>query len=146
MKKIGQANLRRGRFSEENLYYHITSVVNGRQKVFHDPSLARLLITNLRSSDEQGYTCTKTFCVMPDHFHWLLELQSGELSQAVGRVKAGFSRVSGLKVWQDGYFDHGIRSDESLVNVSRYIVANPLRAGIVEHVGDYPFWDSVWLE
>jgi hypothetical protein len=29
--------------------------------------------------------------------------------------------------------------------VARYIVANPLRAGLVEHLGDYPLWDAVWL-
>jgi hypothetical protein len=29
--------------------------------------------------------------------------------------------------------------------LARYIVANPLRAGLVEHLGDYPHWDAVWL-
>jgi len=28
---------------------------------------------------------------------------------------------------------------------ARYIVANPLRAGLVERLGDYPLWDAVWL-
>ena len=32
-----------------------------------------------------------------------------------------------------------------LRDVARYIVANPLRAGLVERVGDYPYWDAVWL-
>jgi hypothetical protein len=31
------------------------------------------------------------------------------------------------------------------VAVARYIVANPLRAGLCRHLGDYPLWDSVWL-
>jgi len=29
--------------------------------------------------------------------------------------------------------------------VARYIVANPLRAGLVESVRDYPHWDAIWL-
>ncbi|MFV3290267.1 transposase, partial [Pseudomonas sp. NY11955] len=29
--------------------------------------------------------------------------------------------------------------------VARYIVANPIRAGLVSRVGDYPHWDAVWL-
>ncbi|MEQ7866160.1 transposase, partial [Xanthomonas sp. WHRI 8393] len=28
---------------------------------------------------------------------------------------------------------------------ARYLIANPLRAGLVERVGDYPFWDAIWL-
>ena len=37
-------------------------------------------------------------------------------------------------------------SDEDLVAVARYIVANPVRAGLVKNVRDYPHWDAVWLE
>lgn len=146
MRNLGQVNLRRGRCSSAGNYYHITSVTQNRMTVFSSIGNARYLIKALQMSDKQGHTDTKTFCVMPDHFHWLFELKPGDLSQAVSRVKAGFSRVSGLKIWQDGFYDRGIRDDESLINVSRYIVANPLRAGLVDSVGDYSFWDSVWLE
>jgi hypothetical protein len=48
-------------------------------------------------------------------------------------------------VWQKGFYDHALREGEALQNVARYIVANPLRAGLVAHIGDYPLWDAVWL-
>ncbi len=32
-----------------------------------------------------------------------------------------------------------------MIDVARYIIANPLRAGLVGRVGDYPLWDAVWL-
>jgi putative transposase len=32
-----------------------------------------------------------------------------------------------------------------MTSIARYIVANPLRAGLVERLGDYPHWDAVWL-
>ena len=48
-------------------------------------------------------------------------------------------------VWASAYHDHAIRDDEDLRAVARYIVANPLRAGLVKSVADYPFWDAVWL-
>jgi len=41
--------------------------------------------------------------------------------------------------------DHALRTDENLLNVARYIIANPLRAGLVTRIGDYPLWDSIWL-
>ncbi|MNN75503.1 hypothetical protein D3C81_1918110 [compost metagenome] len=49
------------------------------------------------------------------------------------------------KVWQSGYHDHALRRDEDLKAAARYLVANPLRAGLVKSVRDYPFWNAVWL-
>jgi len=34
---------------------------------------------------------------------------------------------------------------EDLMKVARYIVANPLRAGLAGHLADYPHWDAIWL-
>lgn len=45
-------------------------------------------------------------------------------------------------VWQAGFFDHSIRQDEDLRANTRYIIANPLRAGLCAQVGDYPWWDA----
>jgi putative transposase len=38
-----------------------------------------------------------------------------------------------------------LRNEESVIDAARYIIANPLRAGLVKRVGDYPLWDAVWL-
>ena len=48
-------------------------------------------------------------------------------------------------VWQPGFHDHAVRSGEDVVAIARYVVANPLRAGLVRSVGDYPFWNAKWL-
>ena len=89
---------------------------------------------------------------MPDHLHWILTLRNNtSLATTVGIVKAHSARQindalgrSG-PVWQRGYFDHAIRNEEDLVDISRYIVTNPLRAGLVDGIGDYSLWDSVWI-
>jgi hypothetical protein len=47
--------------------------------------------------------------------------------------------------WQKGFYDRALRSDEDVVVVARYIVANPLRNGLVERIGDYPYWNATWL-
>jgi hypothetical protein len=39
----------------------------------------------------------------------------------------------------------GKQCGADLQSVARYIVANPLRAGLVKHLGDYPLWDAIWL-
>jgi REP element-mobilizing transposase RayT len=51
----------------------------------------------------------------------------------------------GRPVWQNGFHDHALRQEEDLAEVARYIVANPLRAGLVERLGDYPHWHAIWL-
>ncbi|MBB4592801.1 hypothetical protein FHR61_000481 [Xanthomonas arboricola] len=43
------------------------------------------------------------------------------------------------------HHDRALRKDDDLRIVARYLIANPLRAGMVERVGDYPFWDAIWL-
>ncbi|WP_205855588.1 REP-associated tyrosine transposase, partial [Pseudomonas viridiflava] len=97
------------------------------------------------------YVVTLAWVVMPDHFHWLVSLKSGSLGMLMRRVKGGSSRAivsaggGPLKVWQKGYNVRAIRREEDVLKAARYIVANPLRAGLVTNVGDYPFWDAVWL-
>jgi len=89
---------------------------------------------------------------MPDHLHWLLRLTSGDLSALLGRFKANSGKAlnrlrstPGQRIWQPGYHDHALRAEEDIVSTARYIIANPLRAALVEHVGDYPHWDAIWV-
>ena len=82
------------------------------------------------------------FVVMPDHFHWLLELSDKHsLSQTVGMLKSQTARAIG----QRGFHDHALRQEEDALQIARYIVANPLRAGLVKSVKDYPYWYAIWL-
>jgi putative transposase len=84
---------------------------------------------------------------MPDHLHWLMQLgPRRSVSQVVGTVKSLSARRLGCAaLWQAGFHDHAMRREENLIGTARYIVANPLRAGLVERIGDYPHWDAVWL-
>jgi REP element-mobilizing transposase RayT len=88
---------------------------------------------------------------MPDHFHWLLALGTGSLSALMRGIKSRSARDINAflqrtgRVWQKGYHDCALRREENLLGVSRYIVANPIRAGLVTRVHDYPLWDAIWL-
>ncbi len=90
--------------------------------------------------------------LMPDHVHWLLQLgERDRLPLVVDRMKAcsarAVNRATGRRgpLWARAYHDHALRGDEDLAATARYIVANPVRAGLVKRVGDYPFWNAVWL-
>ncbi len=113
--------------------------------MFADFKHARMLVKILRRDETEGFTKTLAYVVMPYHIHWLVTLEKGEIAHAVKRIKSIFSQKVNQRVWNEGFFDHAIRQDEDLANIARYIVANPLRAGLVNKVGDYPHWDAIWL-
>ena len=138
--------LRKGRTSIAGQVYSITTVTRNRQSFFEDFRRSRTLIKVLREHEEMLRAESLAFVVMPDHLHWLMRLEDGwELPIVVRSVKAISSRRSGIAMWQKGFFDRAIRHDDDLRMIARYIIANPLRAGLVESIGDYPHWDAVWL-
>lgn len=138
--------LRKGRVSEPGRIYLTTFVTSNRRPVFSDFAQGRLLVGELRAADLDGLSKTWCFCVMPDHCHWLLTLEGASLSGLIARVKArSAKRIGSGPLWQAGFHDHALRAEEDLRALARYVVANPLRAGLVTSLGDFPLWDAVWL-
>ena len=97
--------------------------------------------------------CCDCLCwvVMPDHIHFLIQLQDLPLSRVIQRFKSRsavqLNRDCGAngRFWSRGYWDHALRKDESIKDVSDYIIYNPVRAGIVQRPAEYPFWDLAWI-
>lgn len=143
-------DLRNGRFSEPHRIYLVTTATHRRQAIFTDWRLGRVVVNVMRA--EQPRAETLAYVLMPDHLHWLMQL-TGEatLPQVVQTVKS----VSGhrltqllhrnIPIWQTGFHDHALRGEEDVAAIARYVVANPLRAGLVRRLGDYPLWDARWL-
>ena len=157
--------LRTGRYSLRNQVYCITTVTRDRHPVFTDIKAARLLVHELRRLHENGDVTSLAWVIMPDHLHWLLQLNGSDkywpnefgptehwpLSRVVKTLKAR-SALSinrhlchGGSLWQRAYYDRAARKDEDIRRVARYIIANPLRAGLAQHIGDYPHWDCIWM-
>jgi REP element-mobilizing transposase RayT len=145
------SDLRKGRYSETGQIYLITAVTDKRLRVFDDFWCSRSLIHELRAVDALGWSMTWAFVVMPDHLHWLVGLEDGDLSRMVLRVKSrsaiAINQLRGQagRLWQRGFHDHALRKEENLQTVARYVVANPVRAGLVKSVREYPHWDARWL-
>lgn len=139
-------NLRKGRRSIAGQAYMVTTVTRDRKPIFADFNAARQLIRTLQLEQQKQTATTLAFVVMPDHLHWLMILGGIEsLSQVIRSVKAGSARGIGGPIWQAGFYDHALRADEDLKNLARYIIANPLRAGLAKRIGDYPHWDAIWF-
>ncbi|MBI4988538.1 MAG: transposase [Rhodocyclales bacterium] len=146
------ADLRKGRLSEPGRIYLVTAVTRARCPLFSDLPAARALIRELSACDRAGLTRTWAFVVMPDHMHWLVELGTDSLPSAMRRVKSGsairlnrLAGSAGRQVWQRGFHDHALRREEDLRETARYVVSNPVRAGLARSLGEYAHWDAAWL-
>jgi len=143
--------LRIGRYTEANRIYLLTANTLHRAPVFKDFSLGRLVVDQFRNAQNLGLANSLAWVVMPDHFHWLIELQAGSLSELMQKTKSKSTKAvkqstgRATSLWQRGFHDRALRREEDLVKMARYVVANPLRAGLVEKLGDYPLWDAVWV-
>ena len=80
--------LRRGRHSEPGRIYLITAVTDGRNPLFTDPMLARLLVSEMLHIHDERHVESLAWVVMPDHVHWLIELGSAPLPKVVQRFKS----------------------------------------------------------
>ena len=139
-------NLRKGRVSLPNHAYLVTIVAASRKHFFTSFAAARVAVRCFHDTDVARHAQTLAFVVMPDHVHWLLQLEeNGSLSETVRLYKAKVSLILRQRIWQRGFHDHVLRDDEDLRGVARYIIANPLRSGLVKSVGEYPHWDAIWL-
>ncbi len=144
--------LRRGRCSLNHHIYGITTVTLNRNPLFTDFTTARLLVREIRNLHEAGDVFSLAWVIMPDHLHWLIQLnESWTLSRVVKTLKARSALAINRhlcrrgSVWQRAYFDRALRVTDDVRQAARYIVANPLRAGLVQHIGFYPHWDCIWM-
>jgi REP element-mobilizing transposase RayT len=145
-------DLRKGRYSHAGYIYLITTVTHKRQNFFLNFQYARILINTLKNADLNQYSSTIGFVVMPDHLHWLMSLgKIKDLSSTVKYIK-GTSTYQINRydknadfVWQAGFHDHALRTLDDATPIMRYVIANPLRRGLVRTVRKYPHWDCVYL-
>lgn len=148
---INAGQLRLGRFSESGRIYLLTVVVDQRQPFFVDWQLGRLVVRELRQAQEEGWGDFLTWVVMPDHMHCLVQLRDKTLAELMCRIKSRSSLAVNQalgrrgRMWQKGYHDRAVRREDDVKALARYVVANPIRAGLVTRVHDYPLWDACWL-
>ena len=88
------------------------------------------------------------YVVMPSHIHLFFEINSelslkGELEKLkrwTGRRAAEIDKqFQGRRFWQTEWFDHWSRSDEEDEQIARYIRQNPVKAGLVDHLEQWPY-------
>ena len=144
-------DLRNGRHSLPGQIYFVTTVTRQREHLFSRWSSALTVAREIHSFIQHAPVEIHAWVLMPDHLHCLVKLDEmnldGCMQQLKSRTAIALNRSIGRtgKVWQSGYHDHALRRDEDLKAAARYLVTNPLRAGLVKSLRDSPFWNAVWL-
>lgn len=145
--------LRKGRRSCARQIYFITTVTHNRIPFFNNVFSGRIIVQEMQRLHDSEQVKSLAWVIMPDHLHWLFQLGSSQdLSSLIKRLKGYTARNINQNlnrcghVWQPAYYDHALRDNEDVRKIARYIVANPLRAGLAKHIGDYSLWDAVWVE
>ena len=128
--------------------YFVTACTNYRERHFVSPAAVHPIREHLlQQALAFGFDVT-AYCFMPDHLHVLLAARhdDAEFRECMRRFKQMSayhhrkSRRSAL--WQPGYFERVLRNDEATGAVVRYILENPVRAGLTQRFQDYPFSGS----
>ena len=136
--------LRRGRRSIAGQPYLITVSTQERVRWFCDLTYADRAASVLNDNRTWPDANVLAWVLMPDHLHLMLILGESEtLPQTMARAKARIWQLlrqasgSSLRLWQHSYHDHALRRDEDLLPAGRYLLDNPVRAGLVERHSDW---------
>jgi putative transposase len=132
----------------DGLLYHALNRGNNRATVFSGPDDFRAFLRALGQTQRRYPFRLYGYCLMTNHFHLLLSPEPG---QSVNRILQSLtvahtwsyhrSHGSSGHVWQDRFKSPLVQDDAHALTVLRYVEANPLRAGMVADLADYP-WSS----
>jgi len=127
--------------------YHVTTHGNGDMMIFEQPSEKWQLLDLLADTAKEYDWAMYAWCVMGNHYHFLLKTPDDNLSEGMHHINMSYgewynkSRGRHGHVFQDRFFSIMITEDSHLLEASRYVVLNPLRASLVAAVHEWP-WSS----
>ena len=133
-------------FSYRGKYrYFLTFCTQDRRLIFSEASVTELTwVQLLRTADSEGFEF-RAHVIMPDHAHLLVKGQTSDAdlrrfeSLAKQHTAWDYWCRTKKRLWQPSFYDHVLREDESELPFVRYILENPVRAGLVARCEDYPF-------
>jgi REP element-mobilizing transposase RayT len=127
--------------------YHVTTRGNNRERIFRTPAdCVRLLVELQRVVDRHGWVC-HAYCLMGTHVHLMIEIEEPTLAIGMQQFQSnyarGFNKRYGRREHLFGkrYFSLPVVDDAHLLELSRYVVLNPVRAGACKRAEDWP-WSS----
>lgn len=127
--------------------YHVTARGNRCENIYDDDiDRDRFLKILGQVITDANWLCY-AYCLMDNHYHLVIETPDGNLSKGMRQLNGVFTQTSNRRHGQSGHLFQGrykailVDSDNYLMELTRYVVLNPMRAGIVDNPGAWP-WSS----
>jgi REP element-mobilizing transposase RayT len=127
--------------------FHITSRGNRRQVIFLDNDDRRWFLRLLETAVTRFRWRCHAYCLMDNHLHLLIETPDENLSAGLQWLLGRYGQDFNWRHGYDGHLFQGrfksqlVESNWHLIELGRYIVVNPVRAGMRAAAGDWP-WSS----
>lgn len=132
--------------------FFLTATTLFRRPVFRDFNSARAAASahNMRWVWRDSQLLA--WVLMPDQWHGLVALdQNDDLHQLMGRFKSATAKSVDTRfkingwLWGRGFQEQALNQDVDLRDAGRRLITHPIRAGLVDEVGKYPYWNAVWV-
>ncbi|MBZ5539240.1 MAG: transposase [Acidobacteriia bacterium] len=130
----------------------VTICCEKRRPVFADLSLGRCTLSYLAESAARRSFSLHSFCLMPDHLHFLAEGMDDACDLVkfihVFKQRTAFAcrRSNSQQLWQTRFYDHILRRAEAIEDVACYIRMNPVRQGLCTDPHLYPLSGSQTID
>lgn len=127
--------------------YHITSRGNARLPIYEDDYDRKLFLGILDEVVKRYNWLFHAYCLMDNHYHLLVETVDGNLSMGMRHLNGVYTQRFNRRHNRVGHIYQGrfksifVEQESYLLELCRYVVLNPVRAGIVKHPGNYK-WSS----
>ena len=135
------------RIEFEGAVYHITSRGNARQTIFLDDEDREQFLSVLACVVERFKWLCHAYCLMDNHYHLLIETPEANLSGGMRQLNGVYTQYFNRKHARVGHLFQGryksivVDKDSYLLELCRYVVLNPVRAGVRKSAAQWK-WSS----
>jgi REP element-mobilizing transposase RayT len=131
-----------------NALFFVTFCTYERRKLLASDAVHAAFVAFASQANSQHDIAVGRYVIMPDHVHLFVRGPDNfQLGPWVGMLKQALAKhisVAGKSpIWQRGFFDHVLRSDESYAQKWNYVRENPVRAGLVTNPDDWPYSEEI---
>lgn len=127
--------------------YHVTSRGNRREDIFGDDDDRKQFLLVLQEVCNRHNWICHAYCLMSNHYHLLMETPDGNLSRGMRQLNGVYTQYFNRRHGRVGHVFQGrykgilVDKNSYLLELARYIVLNPVRAGLVRSAKEWP-WSS----
>jgi REP element-mobilizing transposase RayT len=127
--------------------YHVTSRGDRREDIYLDDADRLMFLEVLAEVCGRFQWVCHAYCLMSNHYHLLIETRESTLGQGMRQLNGVFTQRSNRRHHREGHVFQGrykailVQKEAYLLELARYVVLNPVRAGIVRSAREWP-WSS----